>query len=90
VLGPAEAIDFSHVVAGEMPAVCGRSVAYWATLARFICRLVAARQFMPRLESSEDGSLWACWRLLVSDPAQLECWNRLHLRFPRFAGRARR
>jgi len=71
VLAPAEAIDFLTSLPTELPGSCGPSVGYWATLARFVCRLVAARQFMPRLETAEDGSLSACWRLLVSDPAQL-------------------
>jgi SNF2 family DNA or RNA helicase len=72
ILGPAEAIDFLTSLPRDIPAGCGPSVAYWATLAHFVCQLVAARQFMPRLESAEDGSLSACWRLLVSDRAQLE------------------
>ena len=72
VLGPAEAIDFLTSLPPEISTGCGPSVAYWATLANFVCQLVAARQFMPRLETAEDGSLSACWRLLVSDRAQLE------------------
>src|SRR4051812_24872816 len=72
VLNPAEAIDFLTSLPRELPAVCGPSVAYWATLARFMCRLIATRQFMPRLETGEDDSLSACWRLLVSDRAPLE------------------
>jgi SNF2 family DNA or RNA helicase len=72
VLSPAEAIDFLTSLPRELPPTCGPSIAYWATLARFTCRLIAARQFMPRLEAGEDDSMFASWRLLVSDRAQLE------------------
>src|SRR5256886_8478694 len=73
LLGPAEAIDFLTSLPRELPPSCGPSVAYWATLARFVVRLIAARQFLPRLESNdEDASLSACWRVLVSDRTQLQ------------------
>jgi SNF2 family DNA or RNA helicase len=72
ILGPAEAIDFLTSLPREAPVGCAASVTYWATLAHFVCQLVSARQFMPRLETAEDGSLSACWRLLVSDRGQLE------------------
>jgi SNF2 family DNA or RNA helicase len=82
VLNPAEAIDFLTSLPRELPAVCGPSIGYWATLARFICRLVAARQFMPRLESAEDGALSASWRLLVSDRAQVDWLESFALAMP--------
>src|SRR5260221_10667505 len=71
VLGPAEAIDFLTSLPVELPGFCAPSIAYWATLARFVCRLVAARQFMPRLETGDDGTLSACWSPLVSVASQL-------------------
>jgi SNF2 family DNA or RNA helicase len=73
LLGPAEAVDFLTSLPSELPASCGPSVAYWATLARFVVGLIGARQFIPRLESNdEEESLSACWRVLVSDRTQLQ------------------
>ena len=36
-------------------------------------RLIAARQFIPRLESNDDGSLSACWRVPKKHTAACRC-----------------
>src|SRR5882672_890229 len=48
VLGPVEAMDLLTSLPRELPPTCGPSLAYWATLARFVIRLIAAKQFVPR------------------------------------------
>ena len=72
VLGAVEAMDLLTSLPRELPPGCGASLGYWATLARFVIRLIAAKQFVPRIELNDDGSLSAGWRVLVSDRAQLE------------------
>jgi SNF2 family DNA or RNA helicase len=72
-LGPVEAIDFlAGLTPNATPAGCGASVEYWAALARFVCRLMAAKQFVPRVDMNDDTTLSAGWRVIVADRAQLE------------------
>src|SRR3954469_11841829 len=82
ILGPAEAVDFLTSLSRDLPPVCGPTVGYWAALARFVCRLIAARQFMPRLDPGPGAALAACWRVLVSDRAQLEWLERFATAMP--------
>jgi hypothetical protein len=82
VLGPVEAMDLLTSLPCEAHATCGASLAYWAMLARFVIRLIAAKQFVPRVETSDDGTLSGSWRLLVSDRAQLEWLEKFALAMP--------
>jgi SNF2 family DNA or RNA helicase len=82
VLGAVEAMDLLTSLPRELPPSCGDSLAYWAKLARFVIRLIAAKQFVPRVELNEDGTLSGSWRVLVADRGQLEWLERFALAMP--------
>ncbi|HEY1342808.1 MAG TPA: DEAD/DEAH box helicase [Bryobacteraceae bacterium] len=82
ILGPAEAIDFLTSLPCGTVATCGPSVTYWCTLARFVLRLIAAKQFVPRIEECEEEALCASWRVLVSDREQLQWLERFAAAMP--------
>ncbi len=82
VLGAVEALDLLTSLPQELPPTCGESLGYWAKLARFVVRLIAAKQFVPRVELNEDETLSGSWRVLVADRAQLEWLERFALAMP--------
>jgi len=50
VLGPAEAVDFLTSLPCQMPESCSPSLGYWSLLAGFVLKLIAAKQFVPRVD----------------------------------------
>src|SRR5439155_1071273 len=52
VLGPAEAADFLTSLPCQLPGSCSPSLAYWSRLADFVLKLIAAKQFVPRVDES--------------------------------------
>jgi SNF2 family DNA or RNA helicase len=72
VLGPAEAVDFLTSLPCQMPESCSPSLGYWSRLAGFVLRLIAAQQFVPRVDDCGEGALCGSWRVLVGDRDQLQ------------------
>ena len=82
VLAPAEAIDFLTCLPEPLPGACGTTVGYWAKLARFVCALIAAKQFIPRVDEVGGGEMLASWRVLVMQRAHLQWLERLATALP--------
>ncbi len=71
ILGPAEAIDLLTSLPEDLAVSCGAAVGYWARLAKFVCSLISAKQFIPRVD--DDGAaLWGSWRVLVTERNHLQ------------------
>lgn len=81
VLSPDQAIDFLTSLSQPLPPVCSPSVGYWATLARFVVRLMSAKQFVPRVEETENA-IQASWRVVVQDREQLRWLEEFALAMP--------
>jgi hypothetical protein len=82
VLPPAEAVDFLTSLPCQLPGTCSPSLGYWAMLAGFVLKLIAAKQFVPRVDECADSALCASWRVLVSDRDQLQWLERFASAMP--------
>lgn len=69
--GPADVMDLLMGLDDSALQAHGRSLRYWATLARFAVSLIARRKFCPDVIEAGPGELLGRWRLLTHDPAEL-------------------
>jgi SNF2 family DNA or RNA helicase len=68
---PPEAVDLLVSLADPLPEMCGDSIRYWATLARFVIDSLRREKFFPSLRRRE-GHREAVWRLYLPAAEELE------------------
>jgi hypothetical protein len=78
---PAQAIDLLTSLARELPAGCGESIRFWATLADFTINLLARRQFVPHMDDADEAYI-ARWRPVIQDRIELDWLERFAASMP--------